>query len=780
MQKRVLKILEFHKITEMLAALCMSEPGKTLAVNAEPCSDKLKIVRMQEETAEAVSYMNRKSQCPVRAFYDIKDEIGRSKIGGVLATGALMRTADFLNISRIVKKALEDDDEGGEILKGYAYGLIVQKGLEDEIKRCIISEDEISDNASPELYDIRKQIRINEQKIRSKLEAMVKSSASHLQEPIITIRNGRLVVPVKSEHKASVPGIVHDVSSTGATLFIEPSAAVEMGNAVRELEIKERHEIERILRSLSEQVSGHAPGILNSLETLAGLDYIFARAKLALDMDATLPEIPEENVINIKKARHPLIPKDEIVPVDIIVGENYKQLIITGPNTGGKTVTLKTTGLLTLMAQSGLHIPASEGSRIAVQREVYADIGDEQSIEQSLSTFSSHMTNIVSILSSGNNGCLILLDELGAGTDPVEGAALAVSILEKLMESDALVMATTHYSELKAYAISEEGVQNASMEFDVDRLAPTYRMEIGMPGRSNAFEISKRLGLGEDVIGSAQEHISGDAKKLEDVIYKADAHRKRAHSERVLAEKLRKDSQTYEKRAREKSENIERQRERILEDAKREAKKIIDRAKTQSEGIISGLKTAQSKNADRDIQQARDALRGLQKDVDFAGRSEENTEEIKAPENLLPGENVVILDSNTPATVVAVPNAKGEVQVQAGVIKLTTKVANLRRTEEEAKTVSSDKKRGGIKLDAAPSEIDIRGRSSEEGIMEVDMYLDRAYSSHLTTVYVIHGKGTGVLRTSIHGHLRSHPHVKSFRLGKYGEGEDGVTVVTLK
>jgi DNA mismatch repair protein MutS2 len=390
------------------------------------------------------------------------------------------------------------------------------------------------------------------------------------------------------------------------------------------------------------------------------------------------------------------------------------------------------------------------------------------------------MTNIVSILSGDNDGCLILLDELGAGTDPVEGAALAVSILEKLMETDTLVMATTHYSELKAYAISEEGVQNASMEFDVDRLAPTYRMEIGMPGRSNAFEISKRLGLGEDIIDGAQEHISGDAKKLEDVIYKADAHRKKAHRERVLAEKLRKDSQTYEKRARQKSENLDRQRERILEDAKLEAKKIIDRAKTQSEGIISELKTAQSKNADRDIQQARDALRGLQKDVDFAGKSEEDAEETKAPENLLPGENVIILDSNTPASVISAPNAKGEVQVQAGVIKLTTKVTNLRRTEDKVKTVTSNKKRTGLKLDAAPTEIDIRGSSSEEGIMEVDMYLDRAYSSHLTTVYVIHGKGTGVLRTSIHSHLRRHPHVKSFRLGKYGEGEDGVTVVTLK
>ena len=779
MQKRVLKTLEYYKIVDMLGTLCMSEPGKALAQSSEPSSEKLTISRMQDETAEAVSFMNRKAQCPVRGFSDIKEDVERARIGGALTPGALLRTADFLNISRLVKKAVEDDEAGGTHLFGYAQNLIIKKNLEDEIKRCIISEEEISDSASPELYSIRKDIRSYEQKIRSKLEAMVRSQSSHLQEPIVTIRNGRLVVPVKSEHKASVPGIVHDVSSTGATLFVEPSAAVEMGNAVRELEIKETHEIERILRMLSGQVSDVAGGILNSLEMLTQLDYIFARAKLALDMDASYPEISDENIINIKRGRHPLIPKEEIVPVDIIIGGGYNQLIITGPNTGGKTVTLKTTGLLTLMAQSGLHIPASSGSAIAVQKEVYADIGDEQSIEQSLSTFSSHMTNIVSILSGDNNGCLILLDELGAGTDPVEGAALAVAILEKLKETDTLVMATTHYSELKAYAISEEGVQNASMEFDVNLLAPTYRMEIGMPGRSNAFEISKRLGLGQDIVDMAQEHISSDAKKLEDVIYKADAHRKKAHSERVLAEKLRKDSQIYEKRAREKNDNIDRLRERILEDAKREAKKIIERAKTQTDSIISELKAAKSQNADRDIQQARDAMRSLDKKVASAGEKKDGPK-TQAPKNLIPGENVIILDTETPATVIAAPNAKGEVQVQAGVIKLTTKVENLKRTAQKAKVQTSSNRRSGLKLDSAPTEIDIRGRNSEEGIMEVDLYLDRAYSAHLSTINIIHGKGTGILRANIHAHLRSHPHVKSFRLGKYGEGEDGVTVVTLK
>ncbi len=772
--------MEYNKIIDMLSDLCMSEPGTLLAQTAEPYSDKLKIRRLQDETSEALSYMERKSQSPLRSFYGVKDEAGRAKIGGILTAGALLRIADFLNISRIVKKAFEDDAEGKDILKEFAHNLIIQKNLEDEIKRCIISEDELSDHASPELYAIRKSIKLNEQKIRSKLEAMVKSSSSHLQEPIVTIRNGRLVVPVKSEHKSSVPGIVHDVSSTGATLFVEPSAAVELGNAVRELEVQEKNEIERILRSLSEKTSVYASSIVVSQEILAELDYIFARAKLALDMDASYPIIPEKNIINIKKGRHPLIPKEEIVPVDIIIGGSYRQLIITGPNTGGKTVTLKTTGLLTLMAQTGLHIPAEEGSKIAVQKEVYADIGDEQSIEQSLSTFSSHMTNIVSILGSDNNGCLVLLDELGAGTDPVEGAALAVAILKKLKETNTLVMATTHYSELKAYAISEEGVQNASMEFDVNRLAPTYRMEIGMPGRSNAFEISKRLGLPDDVISSAQEHVSSDAKNLEDVIYKADAHRKKAHSERVMAEKLRKDTQTYEKRAKEKSESIERQREKILEEAKKEAKKIIDKAKTQSDTIISELKAAKSGNSDRDIQQARDALRGLQKDMEKSTAKQNDISNAQAPKNLTPGENVVLVDSNTPATVIAAPNAKGEVQVQAGVIKLKTNIRNLRRTKEEVKVVYSNKKRAGLKLESVPMEIDIRGRNSEEGIMEVDMYLDRAYSSHLTSVCIIHGKGTGVLRTNIHNHLRSHPHVKSFRLGKYGEGEDGVTVVTLK
>ena len=772
--------MEYHKIAAMLESLCMSEPGKALAEQAEPYSDAIIIAKLQDETAQALSYMNRKSQCPVRAFSDIKEDIGRAKIGGALTSGALLKVADFLNISRLVKKAVEDDEEGGELIKEYAHNLIVKKPLEDEIKRCIISEEEISDNASAKLYDIRKSIRLNEQKIRSRLEAMLKSASSHLQEPIITVRNGRLVVPVKSEHKANVPGIVHDVSSTGATLFVEPTAAVEMGNEVRELEIAERHEIERILRMLSEQVAQSASGMLISLDMLAKLDYIFARAKLAMDMDATYPEIPQKNIIHIKKGRHPLIPKDEIVPVDIIVGGDYKQLIITGPNTGGKTVTLKTTGLLTLMAQSGLHIPAQEGSKIAIQKEVYADIGDEQSIEQSLSTFSSHMTNLVSILNADNNECLILLDELGAGTDPVEGAALAVAILEKLKQSDTLVMATTHYSELKAYAISEEGVQNASMEFDVNKLAPTYRMEIGMPGRSNAFEISKRLGLNEDIIDSAQEHISSDAKKLEDVIYKADAHRKKAHRERVLAEKMRKDTQIYEKRAKEKSESIEKQRDKILADAKIEAQKIIDRAKSQSDVIIDELKTVQSANADRGIQQARDAIRSMERSMSVSGKENQDTSQNAAPKNLMPGENVTLMDSNTPATVITKPNSKGEVQVQAGVMKLTTHVKNLKRTDQQVKKQTTNKNRAGLKLESVPMEIDIRGRNSEEGIMEVDMYLDRAYTSHLTSVCIIHGKGTGILRTNIHNHLRRHPHVKTFRLGKYGEGEDGVTVVTLK
>ncbi len=778
MRKRVLKTLEYKKIIDRLSALCMSEPGVLLAEKSEPINEKLRIKRMQDETAQALSYLDRKGQCPIRSFYDIKEDIERANIGGSLTAGALLRVSDFLNISRITKTAIEKDDDCGELLADYAYNLIEIKHLENEIKRCIISDEEISDSASTELYNIRKSIRANEQKIRSKLEAMVKSSSTYLQEAIVTIRNGRLVVPVKAEHKGNVPGIVHDVSSTGATLFIEPSAAVEMGNAVRELEIKERHEIERILRMLSDQTANNGKGILKALEVLAMLDLVFAKAKLALDMEATYPELPDENVIILRNARHPLIPSEEIVPVNIIIGESYKQLIITGPNTGGKTVTLKTAGLLTLMAQTGLHIPADEGSKIAVQKEVYADIGDEQSIEQSLSTFSSHMTNIVSILNGDIENCLILLDELGAGTDPVEGAALAVSILEKLKETNTLVMATTHYSELKAYAISEEGVQNASMKFDVDKLAPTYQMEIGMPGRSNAFEISKRLGLGEDVIEVAQKHISSDAKKLEDVIYKADAHRKKAHKERVLAEKMRKDTQIYEKRAKETSESIERQRERMIEDAKREAKKIIDRAKTQSDTIIAQLKKAKSSNVDRDIQQARDAIRGIEKSVSSHGADKKQNNE--APKNLIPGENVMIVDSNTPATVISAPNSKGEVQVQAGVIKLKTNVRNLKRTQEKVKTQVSRKKGSSLKLEAVNSDLDIRGRNSEEGIMEVDLFLDRAYSSHLKTVNIIHGKGTGILRANIQKHLRSHPHVKTFRLGRYGEGEDGVTVVSLK
>ncbi len=608
---------------------------------------------------------------------------------------------------------------------------------------------------------------------------MLRSDASkYLQEPIITIRNNRLVLPIKSEHKSNVAGIVHDVSGTGSTLFIEPTAAVEMGNAVRELEIQQRYEIERILKDLSMQVGSIANEILYSLETLCELDLIFARAKLALDMDATYPIILKNNIIDLKKARHPLIPKEEIVPVDIKIGEEYRQLIITGPNTGGKTVTLKTIGLLTLMAQSGLHIPAEEGSKISVMNEVYADIGDEQSIEQSLSTFSSHMTKIVSILNSENNGSLILLDELGAGTDPVEGAALAVSILERLMLTNALVMATTHYSELKAYALTENNVQNASMEFDIEKLAPTYRMQIGMPGRSNAFEISKRLGLNDDVIKIAQLNITTDAKKLEDVIYKADLHRKKAHRERIMAEKIRKDTQTYEKRAKLQSENIEKQQNKIIENAKREAQKILDAAKTQSDAIIKDLKSAKSDNYDRDIQNARDSLRSIQKNIDSSIEKSKNKD--NAPKNLIPGENVTLLDSSTSAVVITAPDKKGEVQVQAGVMKLKTNIVNLRRTDKKPKQIISKSSRPGLKMKKVAMEIDIRGKNAEEGIMEVDIFLDRAYSSHLTKVYIIHGKGSGVLRDRIQKHLKRHPIIKSFRLGEYGEGDSGVTVAELK
>lgn len=781
MQKRVLKTLEYDKIVAMLSSLCMSKPGKSLAQNSEPTNNRFEVEKLQNETAEAYSYMSRRGDCPIRGFSNITDDAKRAKIGGVLTASSLLRISSFMQISRIVKKALADDDEGGDILKNFASYLILNRQIEYDINRCIIGEDEINDSASSELYDIRRSIRSYTQKIRSKLEGMIRSSASkYLQEPIITIRNDRLVVPVKSEHKSNVPGIVHDVSGTGSTLFIEPTAAVEMGNAVRELEIKERQEIERILRKLSGIVGDNASAIIYSMETLAELDYIFARAKLALDMEATYPIMPQDNIIDLRKARHPLIPKEEIVPVDIKIGSKYRQLIITGPNTGGKTVTLKTIGLLTLMAQSGLHIPAEEGSKLTIINEVYADIGDEQSIEQSLSTFSSHMTNIVSILDSLEDGCLVLLDELGAGTDPVEGAALAVSILETLMEdTNSLVMATTHYSELKAYALSEENVQNASMEFDVKKLAPTYNLQIGMPGRSNAFEISKKLGLKDGVIEKAHQHISSDAKKLEDVISRADSHRKKAHRERVAAEKLRKDSQIYEKRAKEKNEIIEKKQNKILENAKKEAQKIIDEAKAKSDSIIKELKAVSSGNTDRDIQIARDSLREIQKSLDKKGakKAKVNT---NAPKDLMPGENVILLDTDTPATVITKPNKKGDVQVQAGIMKLTTKVTNLKRTKVKPQYKAPKSKSRGLKTNHIGLEIDIRGRNSEEGIMEVDLYLDRAYSSHLSQVSIIHGKGTGVLRSSIHSHLHSHPIVKSFRLGRYGEGEDGVTIVELK
>ena len=783
MEKRVLKTLEYDKILSMLkdrSSCCVS---RELVESMEPSGDFDEVERELKLTAEAETLFYRTGRSPVDDFPDMRHCLERTHAALFLSTGELLGIASCLKAARIAKETLTKENEGS-YLYNMASCLTTHRSAEEEINRCIISEDEIFDGASPALSRIRRSMRIANEKVREKLNSMIRSSSyqKYLQEPLVTIRNGRFVIPVKQEYRQQVPGLIHDQSGSGATLFIEPAAVVELGNEYKKLLAEEAEEIERILTELTAMLAPYAGEIREDLNILGSIDLVFAKARLSRELNATMPKLNRENYIRIVRARHPLIPSDRVVPIDIWIGRDYRSLIITGPNTGGKTVTLKIVGLFSLMVQSGIFVPANEGSEFPVFQSIYADIGDEQSIEQSLSTFSSHMKNIVGILDKADENSLVLLDELGAGTDPIEGAALAMSILEDLNDRHCICVSTTHYSEIKAFAMTHEGMENASMEFDVDKLCPTYKLYIGIPGKSNAFEISSRLGLPDRIISNAKSLLKGEDVRFEDIISSAQSQHRIAEEERKLAEEARAELEKLRADAERERRKLNDDRSRLQAKAKEEAKRIVAETKREMEKLIVeilSIKDIDRSAADRAIQNARDTLRAKENAVNEkeAIAKEDNS---NPPKTVRSGDTVNIVTLDQKATVLSAPDAKGDVVVQAGVMKLTVKLNDLRLIEEKKPLAASGGKVGLGAGKQVGLELDVRGMLVDEANIVVDRYLDDAYNAGLTEVNIIHGKGTGALRSGIQAFLKRHPLVKGYRMGSYGEGDAGVTVVTLK
>ena len=784
MTERTLRVLEFTKIRDRLGSLTVTAMGAELCAQLEPSDNAAQVRLWQQETEEAVAILTYLGGHPLSGFSDVRPYLALADKGAALSPKALLAVAEMLRASRAARSALVTDRENTPLLTARASGLTELKSLERDITDAIISEDEIADSASSTLADIRRHLRGATDRIKDKLNQMIHSAsfAKYLQDPIITVRNGRYVIPVRAEYRGSVPGLVHDQSTSGATLFIEPMAAVEMGNELKQWTLKEQAEIERILAALSAEIAPWADTLREDVARLAELDFIFAKGLLSREMFAVQPKINTEGYIRIVRGRHPLIDPDRVVPSDLWMGREFTTLIITGPNTGGKTVTLKTVGLLTLMAQAGLQVPADLGTELAVFGNVFADIGDEQSIEQSLSTVSGHMTNIVTIMQDVTPADLVLFDELGAGTDPTEGAALAQSILQRLLDIHVRTLATTHYSELKAFALSTPGVENASVEFNVETLRPTYRLSIGVPGKSNAFEISRRLGLPEALIDSAKQLLSADDVRFEDVIANAEYHRQIAEKERRLAEEAAQETVRLRDEAEKLRRESEEKRAALLKKSKEDARRILENARRESDAIIADLKRMK-KNAEVQDHAVNELRHRMEKDIDSLseGLLQPVERDSQPPKTVRPGDEVEILTLNTRGTVLAAPDARGEVQLQAGIMKMKAHLSQLRLVKpERAPQKSVVRTKTGAMTRTVPMECDVRGMMVEEGIAAVDIYLDEAVLAGLHEVSIIHGKGTGALRSGIQQHLKKHPHVKSFRLGIYGEGEDGVTVVTLK
>lgn len=793
MDNKVFKILEFNKILESLSSRAVTAMGKEYAAGLVPSTEINEIVAAQKETSEAVSSILKKGSLPLGGVRDIRQSLKRAEIGGTLSIEELLHVSDFLRVcGKIIRYGKpEDKRESFAVLEPLFKAVVTVSQLEKNINACIKNEKELYDDASRDLKEIRRNIKTSNEKIKDQLNSIIRSQSykNMLQDNVITIRGGRYCVPVKSEYRTSFAGMIHDQSSTGATLFIEPMSVVQINNRIRELTLKEEAEIEKILRMLSDDVLENIVILNTNQEIIARLDFIFAKAELSVSYFGTEPVFNENGYINIKKARHPLLSRDTAVPIDIWLGREFTTLLITGPNTGGKTVSLKTCGLFTLMGQAGLHIPALDNSELAVFGDVFADIGDEQSIEQNLSTFSGHMKNIVAILENVTPDSLVLLDELCAGTDPVEGAAIASAIIQYLYAQKIRTVVTTHYSELKVLALSTQGMANAACEFDTETLRPTYKLLIGIPGKSNAFAISQRLGLPNHIIEMGRAALSGKDERFEDIITDLETSRKTVIMERERAQQYRRDAEALKRDYEKQKERQMLQREKFLAEAKNDSRLILERAKQEASEIIKEMqKIASSQKLNfKELEVKRQQINEKIDEIEISTETTKPSRKT-VDKPLSKGDSIYIHSLNQYGTVVEPADYSGDFMAQIGVMKIEVNISDVSLYEPDVKSITRKKPTGvsyssNIKKDKAlnvSSELDLRGHSVDEALERIDKYLDDASLTGLQQVGIIHGKGTGVLRAAIHEYMRRHPHVKSYRLGNYGEGDTGITLVDLK
>lgn len=794
MNEKVLHTLEYNKILDQLTEYAFSADARSRCQKLRPITDRAQIEQLQQQTSDALSRLFKYGSLSFSGVTDIRDSLKRLEIGGALSAIELLRVCSLLESAKRAKafaRSQDDSDQPDDSLTGLFAGIEPLTPLCDEIRRCILSEDEIADDASSTLHSIRRSMRGMNDKIRAQMNSMINNTTtrSYLQDTVITMRDGRYCLPVKAEAKSLVPGMIHDQSSTGSTLFIEPMAVVNLNNEYKELQLREQEEIEVILAGLSNLTASYATQLLADYELLTELDFIFARAAFAQTYNGVAPLFNDDGRIHIRKGRHPLLDPKKVVPIDVRLGEDFRLLIVTGPNTGGKTVSLKTVGLLTLMGQSGLHIPASERSELGIFDEVFADIGDEQSIEQSLSTFSSHMVNIIRILEQVNDRSLVLFDELCAGTDPTEGAALAISILSKLHLYGARIMATTHYSELKVYALSTPGVENACCEFDVATLSPTYRLLIGIPGKSNAFAISEKLGLPTDLITDAKGRISKSEGDFEDLIADLEKSRSTIEREQLEINQYKAEIESLKEKLEQKQERLDSSRDKILREANEQAYNILKEAKDVADETIRNFNKYGKAGAPvSEMEKERTRLRGK---MDKAAQKMSEQKKASVPNHNVPkklriGDSVKVISMNLKGTVHSLPNARGDLYVQMGILRSLVNINDLILLEEDAAPGTKKFQKtsaGKIKMSKSASvstEINLIGKTTDEAIPLLDKYLDDAYLAHLPSVRIVHGKGTGALRNAVQAHLKRLKYVKSFHLGEFGEGDAGVTIAEFK
>ena len=794
MNEKVLHTLEYNKILDQLTEYAFSADAKSRCQKLRPITDRAQIEQLQQQTSDALSRLFKYGSLSFSGVTDIRDSLKRLEIGGALSAIELLRVCSLLEPAKRAKafaRSQDDNDQPDDSLTSLFAGIEPLTPLYDEIRRCILSEDEIADDASSTLHSIRRSMRGMNDKIRAQMNSMINNTTtrSYLQDTVITMRDGRYCLPVKAEAKSLVPGMIHDQSSTGSTLFIEPMAVVNLNNEYKELQLREQEEIEVILAGLSNLTASYATQLLADYELLTELDFIFARAAFAQTYNGVAPLFNDDGRIHIRKGRHPLLDPKKVVPIDVRLGEDFRLLIVTGPNTGGKTVSLKTVGLLTLMGQSGLHIPASERSELGIFDEVFADIGDEQSIEQSLSTFSSHMVNIIRILEQVNDRSLVLFDELCAGTDPTEGAALAISILSKLHLYGARIMATTHYSELKVYALSTPGVENACCEFDVATLSPTYRLLIGIPGKSNAFAISEKLGLPTDLIADAKGRISKSEGDFEDLIADLEKSRSTIEREQLEINQYKAEIESLKEKLEQKQERLDSSRDKILREANEQAYNILKEAKDVADETIRNFNKYGKAGAPvSEMEKERTKLRGK---MDKAAQKMSEQKKASVPNHNVPkklriGDSVKVISMNLKGTVHSLPNARGDLYVQMGILRSLVNINDLILLEEDAAPGTKKFQKtsaGKIKMSKSASvstEINLIGKTTDEAIPLLDKYLDDAYLAHLPSVRIVHGKGTGALRNAVQAHLKRLKYVKSFHLGEFGEGDAGVTIAEFK